>query len=113
METKNIIVYVLIIGLIIGLFLLMKKNHKKSLEIRKNNDENKLKRQEEEENFKINNPEEYQKMITEKERKLSIKKKKRNISIVVGIIGVVVMGVIKGPPVGYFVIGVIVYLIRR
>ena len=52
-------------------------------------------------------------MITKKKKKLLLKKKKRNISIVVGIIGVLVMGIIKGPPIGYLIIGLIIYLIKR
>ena len=71
------------------------------------------KKEEENEKFKKDNPEEYQKMIIKRKEKLLLKKKKRKISIVVSIIGVLVIGVTKGPPIGYLGIAVVMYLIEK
>ena len=113
METKKIIVFIVVIVLGVLTFFLVRFNNKKSLKIQNINKESKRKQEEENEKFKKDNPEEYQKMIIKRKEKLLLKKKKRKISIVVGIIGVLVIGVTKGPPIGYLGIAVVMYLIEK
>lgn len=114
METRKLIIVTTFLPLLIFLiFFLLKNNRKKSLELGKINKEKKQKLVEENEKLKKDNPEEYQKNITIRKEKLLLKKRKRNISIIVGVLGVLIMGLIKGPPIGYIIIGLIMYLIKK